>query len=181
MRSFSRWLLREEQKDFFEYLFACVVNLLFLILIALVLWPLSELGFAVHLAKGYWVFWSVVILVAAAIALGGRVLRIEQRPAFWDTFLMLVVVVSAGLQAGWSAFAGLTFRDFGGASSIGIAATLYVIGLLSCYVAYLIVSALFNTRHLRLLNLIIALASFILFTIWPQLGRAMYGWFFDLF
>ena len=181
MRSFSRWLLREEQKDFFEYLFACAVNLLFLILVALVLWPLSELEFAVHLAKGYWVFWSVVILVAAAIALGGRVLHIGQRPAFWDVYLMVVVVVSAGLQAGWSAFAAITFRDFSIASNIWIAATLCVIAFLSCYVAYLIVSALFNTRRLRLVNLILALASFIVFTIWPQVGRLMYGWFFDLF
>ena len=181
MRSFSRWLLREEQKDFFEYLFACVVNLLFLILIALVLWPLSELGFAVHLAKGYWVFWSVVILVAAAIALASRLLRIEQRPTFWDAYLMVVVVVSAGLQAGWSAFAAITFREFGAASKTWISATFCVIGFLSCYVAYVILSALFNTRHLRLVNLLLALASFIVFTIWPQVGRVMYGWFFDLF
>ena len=181
MRSFSRWLLREEQKDFFEYLFACVANLLFLVLIALVLWPLGELGFAVHLAKGYWIFWTVVIMVAASIAVVSRILRIEQRPAFWDVYLMLILVVSATLQAGWSAFAALTFRGFGVGGSIWVAATLYVIGLLSCYVAYLIVSALFNTRHLRLVNLILALASFVVFTIWPQAGGFIYGWFFDLF
>jgi hypothetical protein len=181
MRAFSKWLLRDEQRDFFEYLFANVLNLLFLALIALLLWPLGRLKIALQLAKGYWIFWTVVIICAALSALFARIFRIEQRPPFWAAYLILILMISGVLLAGWSAFAALTLSNFTEGSSIGVEVTLRLIGLLSCYVAYVIASALFNANRFRLANLIVALVAYVLFSLWPQSAIAMFGWFFNRF
>jgi hypothetical protein len=181
MRELSKWLLRDEQRDFFDYLFALVLNLLFVALVGLVLWPIGSFKTAIQLAKGYWVFWSVVITCAVLMALIARMLRIEQRPSFWDAYLILILAVTVILQAGWAAFAALALLNSGAGSGIGVHAAFYVIGLVSCYVAYVIVSALFKVNRFRLANLIMALVGYIVFIVWPESARAMYGWFFTLF
>jgi len=181
MREFSKWLLRDEQRDFFEYLFALALNSVFVVLVAGVLWLLGSFKTAVQLAKGYWVFWSIIIMCAALTALIARTLRIEQRPSLRDAYLILVLVVTVVLQAGWSAFATLTLSSSSAGSGIALHAVFYAIGLISCYVAYVIVSALFQAKRFRLANLIIALFGFLVFTIWPESARAMFGWFFNLF
>jgi hypothetical protein len=179
MRAFSNWLLRDEQRDFFEYLFALVLNLVFVVLVVLVLWPIGSFKTAIQLAKGYWVFWSVVIMCAVLMALVARM--IEQRPSLWDAYLILIVVLTAVLVSGWAAFAALTLSHSRAGGSIGVHAAFYVIGLLSCYLAFVIVSALFKANRFRLANLIIALVGFVFFTVWPESARAMFGWFFNLF
>jgi hypothetical protein len=56
MREFTKWLLYDNQKELFQYPYANALNLLFLTLIALLLWPLDKTILAFHLAKGYWLF-----------------------------------------------------------------------------------------------------------------------------
>jgi hypothetical protein len=180
MRAFSKWLLDDEQRDFFEYLFALVLNVLFLVLVAVVLWPLGSSKIAIQLAKGYWVFWSVVIMCAVLMALVARMLRIEQRPSFWDAYLILILVLTVVLPTGWAAFAALTLSSLPG-SGIGVQATFYVVGMVSCYLAYVIVHALFKANRFRLAKVIMALVGFLVFTIWPESARALFGWFFNLF
>ena len=77
MGEFSKWLLHEEQKEFFDYLFALVLNIFFLALTTLVLWPLGRATFAWHLTKGYWVFWTVVIIISSVLALVQRIFRMD--------------------------------------------------------------------------------------------------------
>ena len=77
MGEFSKWLLHEDQKELFDYLFAVVVNILFLALTTLMLWPLGRASFALHLAKGYWVFWTVVIITSSVLVLVQRIFRMD--------------------------------------------------------------------------------------------------------
>ena len=49
MGEFSKWLLHENQKELFDYLFAIVLNIIFLALTALLLWPLGRTTIALHL------------------------------------------------------------------------------------------------------------------------------------
>lgn len=65
MGEFSKWLLHEDQKELFDYLFALVLNVVFVALIALLLWPLGRVNMAFRLAKGYWMFWTVLIVTSA--------------------------------------------------------------------------------------------------------------------
>jgi len=73
MGQFSKWLLHEDQKEWFDYLFALVLNIVFLALTALLLWPLGEATVALRLAKGYWVFWTVVIAASIVMVLAQRI------------------------------------------------------------------------------------------------------------
>lgn len=53
MGEFSKWLLHEDQKELFDYLFALVLNTVFVGLTALLLRPMGRAMFALRLAKGY--------------------------------------------------------------------------------------------------------------------------------
>jgi len=51
MGEFSKWLMHEDQKELFDYLFAIVLNIVFLAIIALLLWPLGKATTAFRLRR----------------------------------------------------------------------------------------------------------------------------------
>ena len=53
----SKWLMHDDQKLLFEILVACILNVIFLVLITLLLWPLGKSMLALLLAKGYGLLW----------------------------------------------------------------------------------------------------------------------------
>ena len=180
MGEFAKWLLHDDQKELFDYLFANVLNLVFLALISLILWPVGKATMALQLAKGYWVFWIVLILTAGILLLFQRIFRMDLYSRT-DAYIISALVLSGFLQAGWSAFAALTVRSYVAAATIWLDVMLYGIGVLSCYVACCIVGAFYMGSIYRLVNLPVALVSFVIFSIWPGAARAAYGWFFNLF
>jgi hypothetical protein len=180
MGEFSRWILHDDQKELFETLVATVLNIVFLALIALLLWPLGRATMALRLAKGYWLFWVVMYWTAIALLLFQRFFRVDMYSHF-DTYVISGLAVSGFLQAGWSAFAALTVQDFVVGASVWLAALLYLVGFLSCYVACVIIASLYMGSIYRHVNLLLAVVGFIVFSVWPAGGRAIYGWFFDLF
>lgn len=179
MGQFTKWLLEEDQKQLFEYLFANFVNIVFLVLTALLLWPLGKLGMSWRLTKGYWAFWVVMVVTSAIMSLLQRIFRMDLYSNF-NAYLISALVVSGFLQIGWSAYAALLIRDSTVATPIWIAIILYLIGVISCYVATVIVGAFYMGGIYRLVNAFLAFASFILFSIWPGAAAAIFGWFFRL-
>ena len=91
------------------------------------------------------------------------------------------LVLSGFIQAGWSAFAALLIRDFTAEASVPVDIVLYGVGVFSCYVACVIVAAFYMGSIYRFTNLLIAIISFVLFSIWPSAARVLFGWFLDLF
>ncbi|HEX5874286.1 MAG TPA: hypothetical protein VFY60_06515 [Pyrinomonadaceae bacterium] len=180
MGAFSKWLLHEDQKEFFDYLFAIVLNAVFLALIALLLWPMGRAKMALSLAKGYWIFWTAVILISSILVVVQRILRMNLDSHF-DAYVISALIVSGVVQVGWSAFLAPLVHNFVVDAPVWLVVILYVVGVLSCYVACVIVSAFFRGALYRFANLILAIVSFIVFSVWPAAGNAMYGWFFDLF
>jgi hypothetical protein len=180
MGEFSKWLLHDDQKELFEYLSANVLNIVFLALSALLLWPIGKAMMAFNFAKGYWLFWIVMILTAGLVILFQRIFRVDMYSHF-DAYVISALAVSGFLQAGWSAFAALVVRSFVADTPAWVAVILYVVGVLSCYVACCIVSAFYIGSIYKLVNLPLAVVSFVVFSVWPAAGRAIYGWFFDLF
>ena len=75
-REVGKWLLHEDQKDLLEILVAGTLNILFLALTALLLWPLGSLTLAVRLAKGYCIWWIVLFLIAALVERFQRLFRV---------------------------------------------------------------------------------------------------------
>jgi len=179
MGEFSKWLLHEDQKELFDYLFAVVLNIFFLALITLMLWPLGKASFALHLAKGYWVFWTVVIITSTVMILVQRSFRMDLDSRF-NAYVISGLILSGFLQLGWSAFVALAVRTSITGMPVWMAVVVIVAGVVSCYVAAVIVGAFYNGALYRMVNLLLAIFSFIVFTIWPALGAAIYGWFFDL-
>ena len=179
MGEFSKWLLHEDQKELFDYLFAIVLNIFFLALTTVLLWPLGSATSALRLAKGYWIFWTVVIMTSALMVLLQRLFRMDLYSHF-DAYVISGLALSGFLQAGWSAFVALVVRNSLTDPSIWKAVVVYVIGLVSCYVAAVIVGAFYVGGLYRMINLGVAAISFVTFSIWPSSGVALYGWFFDL-
>lgn len=179
MGEFSKWLLHEDQKERFDYLFAVVLNTFFLALITLMLWPFGKASFALHLAKGYWVFWTVVIITSAVMILVQRSFRMDLYSRF-DAYVISGLILSGFLQIGWSAFVALAIRTSIPNMSVWMAVLVTVVGVISCYIATVIVGAFYTGGLYRMVNLSFAIFSFIVFIIWPALGVAIYGWFFDL-
>jgi hypothetical protein len=176
----SKWLLHDDQKELFEILFAATLNILFLALVALLLWPLGRPQLAFRLAKGYVVLW---VNVYAAAVLVNRIQRffgvnIDDHP---DTYVVSNLAVSGFLQAGWSAFAALVVHSFAPGTPIWITLILYLVGVLSCLVAFFAVSSFYQGHIYKFVSLPLALISFIIFSVWPASGRVIYGWYFELF
>jgi hypothetical protein len=180
MGEFGKWLLHEDRKELFDYLFAVALNAVFLALAALLLWPAGKAATALGLAKGFWAFWTAAILATTLAALVQRLFRIDidSHP---DAYVILGLAVGGVLQAGWSAFAALTVGGAAAGAPLWLAGVLYFVGLLSCWVALNIVAAWYTGSLYRMTNLFVAPAGFVLFCLWPAAARALFGWFFDFY
>ena len=176
----SKWLVHDDQKELFEVLFAIALNVVFLALIALLLWPLGKPVLAFRLAKGYGILWIVSFMTSVLVNRLHRLFRVDMY-AHGDAFVLSNLAVSCLLQAGWSAFAALAVQSFVVGTPVWIVATLYLVGVLSCLIAFFAVSSFYQGHIYKMVGLPLALVGFIVFSVWPASGGVMYGWFFDLF
>ena len=95
-------------------------------------------------------------------------------------YVITNVCVSAFLQAGWSAFAALTVRhEMGG--STGTTVALWVVGFVSSFVGFVVAGVFYQGTLYKLINAPLALLGHAVFTMWPAVPRAPYGWFFSFF
>jgi hypothetical protein len=180
MGQFSKWLLHEDQKELFDYLYANVLNIVFLAVTALVLWPMGQAMTSWRLAKGYWIFWIVLIWTAIILILFQRIFRVDM-DSHYNVYVITALLLSGFLQLGWSAFAALVIHTSFATATVWIDVVLFIVGLFSSYVAWAIVSAFYMGSIYRIVNLVLAILSYLIFILWPTGARALYGWFFDLF
>lgn len=169
-----------ESKTLWELIFAGGFTALFLGLSALLLWPFGKVTLAIQLAKGYAIFWVVLSFASWVLGLIHRMFRVESDPPS-STYVFTNLGLSAFLQVGWPAFAVLAVSGFLAGSSTLLVAGLHLTGFLSSLVASVLVGAFYQGTLYKFVNGPLALASYIIFAIWPALGRAVYGWFFNLF
>src|ERR1044072_8224200 len=167
MGQFAKWLLHEDQKEFFDYLFAIVLNAVFLVLIALLLWPLGKATMALRLAKGYWIFWTAVIVTACVLALLQRIFPMNLYDHF-NAYVITGLIFSGFVPVGWSAFVAPIIHDFVAGAPIWIAIILYGAGVVSCWIATVIVAPFYMGSLYRTVNPILAIISFIVFSVWPN-------------
>jgi hypothetical protein len=177
---FVRWLLHDDQKELFEILFALILNLVFLALIALLLWRLERVRFALDLAAGFGGLWILLVATFVFLSRVQRVFRVNLYERV-DAYLVSNLFVSCFLQTGWAAFAALTLPDYAAGAAGWMVVALYLVGGFSCLVAFHVVSAFYQGHIYRFISLPVALASFLVFNLWPASARVFFGWFFDLF
>lgn len=180
MGELVKWLTHEDQKELFEFLFAAVQMLLFDALAAFVLWLMGYAALALRLTWGGLVLWAALCVTFVPLAFVQRKLRVDIH-SHPDAYVISSALFGAFVQAGWSAFAALAVLDFASAAGARAAFVLYFAGLLSCFVAFNVVSAFYTGQVYKLINLAVALVGFAVFCVWPVAARAAYGWFFRLF
>ncbi|MCA1634601.1 MAG: hypothetical protein LC802_13140 [Acidobacteria bacterium] len=175
-----RLLFGDPSDEGSEIVIGEVLNLIFLTLAWLMLWPLGRTALLIRLAWGYAVLWLVILITYALINRIQRFFRVDADSHF-DAYVLSNLSHSIFLLAGWSAFAALAVRDSVGVAPAWVAVILYVVGFLSSYVAFIVLSSFYIGSIYKLLNLTVALVSFVVFAVWPAAGRVLYGWFFGLF
>jgi uncharacterized membrane protein len=163
-----------------EFAVGLAVNALFLGLVALLLWSLDGPALAARLGKGYAVLWCATAFTAISVGVIQAFLRLDPT---YDLNLYVAPGVAFGvvLITGWTAFAALTVRGFAAGAPFWTTVVLYVAGFLAGFVGWSVVSSFYQGHLYKLINLPLALASYLVFAAWPAVGRALYGWFFDLF
>ena len=168
----------EAQEEASKLLIVAGINIAFLIVAMLVLWLLGHGALAWQLAKGYALLWLLLIVVAPILNIIQRVFRLNLYDNA-NVFVASNLLVSGVLVLGWAAFTALAVQGAGAAG--WVVGVLYVVGFLASYIGEQVVTAIFNGTIYQLANLVLAVGSFIVFSIWPALGRALFGWFFHLF
>lgn len=171
---------RETEDAGVEILFGLGVNLLLLLLCLPIFWAIGFLSGWWQLARGFALLWLLLILINEGISLLYQWFRIDLY-THGNVYLVCNLVLSCLLQMGWSAFAALTLLHgpvaLGGWTLILLA----IVALLSCLVAFFIVSSIFRGVFYRLISLPVALVSLLLFGLWPAAAHFLYGWFFQWF
>jgi hypothetical protein len=173
-------LIQDAPIEALDFIVIFVFNVIFLGLVALALWPLGMSPLAVRLAKAYAVLWGAVSFAHTALTMIQSILRLNIYDNY-DAFVYSNISVGAVLLPCWSAFAALEVRVFVEGASFWTAALLYFVGFLASFVAWKVVCTFYRGYLYQVVKLPIALVSFVLFALWPASGRALYGWFFDLF
>lgn len=169
-----------ESRTLWELIFAGGFTVLFLGLSALLLWPFGKATLALQLAKGYVVFWVVLSFASWVLGLIHRMLRVESDPPS-SPYVFTNLGLSAFLQVGWPAFAVLAVSGLLAGSSTWLVGGLHLTGFLSSLVASIMVGTFYQGTLYKFVNGPLALVSYIVFAVWPALGRATYGWFFAIF
>jgi hypothetical protein len=163
-----------------DFLIALALNLIFVALIAVLLWPLGKAMLALRLAKGYGIFWILTAITAVAVSQIQRFFRVD---AYRHVDAYVVSNLSHGvfLLAGWSAFAVVTVRSFVAPAPLWVTAILWLVGIFSSVIAFTVITSFYRGGVYRVMNISLAIISFAVFALWPASGRAIFGWFFDLF
>ena len=159
-----------------EFRFMHAINLTLLALIALALWPLGRLALAFSLAKGFGLFFLAVLAASIVLLWVQRALRVDDESHF-DAYLLSNLAVSATTVVGWAAFAALAVRSAAAGAPPWLAAILWFVGLLTCWMAYGLVSVFYSGTFYRYANLPLAAAAYLLFALWPAAARFLFGWF----
>jgi hypothetical protein len=182
----SRWLakpfslLDNLPDETWDVLTAFGVGLVFVGLMALVLWPLEKARLALSFAKSYGIFWLVVHIVFLLLSTIQRVLGISLYDRI-NAYVASGLAVNSFLIMGWSAFAALTLPGFLEGTAVWVAVIIWMFAFLSTCIAWLIAASYFRGHIYKLVALPLAVASLLVFALWPAGARSIYGWFFRFF
>lgn len=162
-----------------DLLVAVALQVAFVLLSALVLWPFGKAVLAWQVAKGFSLFFLVVVAVVLLAALLQKLFRIEDDPPS-SPFVISNLLLSACVQVGWSAFAALAIAGQAAGATMFALIVLHLVGFLSTMIAKTTTDVFFKGNLYAAVNALLTMIAYIVFAIWPVAARAAYGWFFAL-
>jgi hypothetical protein len=177
---FINWYTKDLPEELTDMLLAQFLNVVYLGVFALILWPAGKASMALSLGKGYYILWATTGVTAFVLYFIQRALRVDTDSHF-DALVISNLAHCVLMLTGWSAFAALTVQRFVAGASAWSAAVVYLVGFLSSYVSCLALFAFYPGQIYKPISFIAALSSFVLFALWPAAGGWIYGWFFNLF
>jgi len=175
MSRILQWLFDENQKDLYEIVVAFFINLLFLAVISLMFWPLQKLISLIKLAKGFGLLWILSSVIAVILVGFQRLFRLNIYNRV-NLYILSTMSVNLLLQCGWAAFAALILQNDTAPNPLWIELIMHGIGLVSCLIAFWVVSAFYHPGAFKLLSLLIPILSFIVFSIWPGVVEKIFQW-----
>ena len=170
----------EQREDLREVLIALLLTIVFVAVTALFLWILGKAAVGLTLAKGYGVFWGLLLASVVLLAFIEQLTGFNLDDHFWPV-VGVNLAVSVALVTGWAAFAALTLNAATADTSVFTASCLYVMGFLSCYLTFAVTTSCYKGSIYKAVTLPLSLVAFIVFALWPSLGRMLFGWFFALY
>jgi hypothetical protein len=167
--------------DLREDLFwASVLNLMFLAVAAALLLPIGEGRMLLRLLAGYWVLWGVLGIITAVTVVIIRRFRVDT-DRMSDAYLLSNLAPGAVVTACWAAFAALLAGSAAAGEPLWAAVIVYAVGLVASWIAFTVVSTIYQGTLYRDVNLPVALGGFALFAAWPAAARFAIGWFLRIF
>jgi hypothetical protein len=161
----SLWLMHEDRKELVELLFALGLTLAFLALQALALGPMGEWALLGAVAGGLAGLWAATAAAAAVLTVAYRRFRVGLYERH-RVFVAANLAASVLLQGGWAVVAAPAVRAAAAGEPAGVAVALWAAGLLSCLVAFYVVSAFFHGHLYRFVSLPVALVAFVASGVW---------------
>ncbi|NJN96511.1 MAG: hypothetical protein HC875_21590 [Anaerolineales bacterium] len=180
MDALIQWLIHDNQKDLFEFLVALALNLVFLALSSLLLWPLDKLALVWSMLKGHIFLWLIIFVTAVLLNVVQRFFRMNMYDRA-NAYIGSALAVCGLLLLGWAAFAALAVPSYIDGGSVWTGVILYLVGGLSCLSAFFAVTSFYQGAVYKLISLPLTLVSFLIFSLWPNGARLAFGWFFQLF
>lgn len=163
-----------------DFLIPVALNVIFIVIVALLLWPMGKLAVAVRLMKAYVIFWGITVFSVVVLYQVQRMLRVSAERNF-AAFLISNLLLGLTLLAGWSAFSSGVVNEAVADAGVGVTIVLWVVGLVSGIAAHVVVTTFHNGTIYTLSNLIVVVVGFVVFGVWPAVARVTYGRFFNLF
>jgi hypothetical protein len=159
---------------------ASVLNFIFLAVAAVLLLPLGRGVLVLRLLGGYWLLWAALGVITAATAVIIRRFRVDTDRAS-DAYLLSNLLPGAVATFCWTGFAALMMDAAAADAPFWAAAILHAVGLVSSWIAFTVVSMVYQGTFYRGVNLPVALVGYVLFAAWPEAARFLFGWFPRLF
>ena len=174
-------LIEDAPIEALDFVVILIFNVIFVLVAALVLWAVGAWPMAGRLAKAYAVLWGAVCFAHMLMMMVHAILRVDLY-SHADLYVYSNIAVGVLLLPAWSAYAALEAVCWARCcTSLWSAAAVYVVGFLASFVAWKVVCALYRGHLYQLVFLPVALASYLLFALWPAAGATLYDWLFNLF
>lgn len=150
-------------------------NAIVLVMMAVLLLPLRRWGVLWEFTRAFAVLWGVLLLSAGLMYWLHRWLRVEDDPPS-DAYVLSNLALGAALLVAWGGYSALLVRGSSAGAPWWVGVGVHVAGVLAAHAAFSAVSAIYAGTIYRRVNLVVAMAAFAIFAVWPATARALFGW-----
>lgn len=152
-----------------------VWNVLVLVVMAVMLFPVGRWRLLWELTRGFAVLWGVLLLAAWLMYVLQRRLRVEDDPPS-DAYVLSNMAVCVVLLVIWGGYTALLVRASTAGAPLWTSILVHAAGVLAAHAAFSAICAIYTGSIYRMISLGSAVGAFALFAARPAAARALFGW-----